>query len=293
MSAAWTATSSDGVEIAVHDLGGSGPTLILGHATGYCGSAWEPVAVDLRKYFRCIAPDCRAHGSSGRPAPEGFSWGALRTDVLAVVDALGIAGRPLFGAGHSAGATGLALAEVERPGTFDALWCFEPMLFPPRAMHEDENEEMSNPMAVAARKRRAQFANRDDAWSHYERRQPFVRFAPAALAAFLIGGLVDDESGAGARLACRPEDEARFYEMGGFEETWLAVERLGCPVTFATGDQPGAFGLGHAEFLAGRIPYGQAEVLPGLSHFGPLEDPAAVAESILDSLGGESLVGAG
>jgi pimeloyl-ACP methyl ester carboxylesterase len=288
MSAAWTVTSSDGVEIAVHDLGGSGPTLILGHATGYCASVWEPVAASLRAHFRCIAPDCRAHGASGRPAPDGFSWPTLGTDVLAVVDALALSG-PLFGAGHSAGATGVALAEVQRPGTFDGLWCFEPVLFPPRAVDEDDDEdETSNPMAAAARGRRARFADRQDAARHYEGRKPFSRFAPPALTAFLSCGLVDDESGDGLRLACRPEDEARFYEMGGFDETWLAVESLGCPVTFATGDQPGAFGPGHAELLAGRIPYGQPEVLPGLSHFGPLESPDLVARSIVESLGGET-----
>ncbi len=281
------ATASDGVELAIHDLGGVGPLLILGHATGYCGSAWEPVAVDLREHFRIVAPDCRAHGSSGRPSADRFSWQALGTDVLAIIDELGLSA-PVFGAGHSAGATGVALAEVERPGTFEALWCFEPVLFPPRAVHEDEAEETANPMAGAARKRRAQFADRDDARGHYERRAPFARFSQAALNAFLECGLVDDESGVGVRLACRPADEARFYEMGGFEETWLAVENLGCPVTFATGDQPGAFGTGHAELLAGRIPFGQAEVLSGLSHFGPLEAPSAVAASILDALvGGE------
>lgn len=278
-------TASDGVELAVHDLGGEGPVLILGHATGYCGSAWEPVAVDLRKHFRCIAPDCRAHGSSGRPTADGFSWQALGTDVLTIVDAMKFNG-PLFGAGHSAGATGVVLAEVERPGTFDGLWCFEPVLFPPRAVHEDEAEEASNPMAEAARKRRAQFADRDDAFGHYAGRAPFARFSPAALGAFLQCGLVDDESSSGLRLACRPEDEARFYEMGGFEETWLVVESLSCPVTIATGDQPGAFGSGHAELLAARIQFGQAEVLPGLSHFGPLEAPEVVAASILDALGG-------
>lgn len=278
-------TADDGVTLAVHDFGGDGPPLLLAHATGYCASIWQPAAVDLRNHFRCIAPDCRAHGASGRPSPAGFGWRRLGTDVLAIVDALGLAG-PLFGAGHSAGATGVALAEVERPGTFAGLWCFEPVLFPPRPQDEEETEDASNPMAAAARRRRDHFADRDEARAHYAKREPFVRFTAAALGEFVRCGLVDDESRGGLRLACRPEDEARFYEMGGFDETWLAVESLACPVTFATGDQPGAFGPPHAEVLAGRVPFGQADVLPGLSHFGPLEDPTAVAASILDSLGG-------
>lgn len=279
-----TVTARDGVELAVHDLGGTGPVLLLGHATGYCGLTWEPVARELRESFHCIVPDCRAHGRSGQPGPDGFSWRMLGADNLTVIDALGEPG-PAFGAGHSAGATGLMLAEVERPGTLAGLWCFEPVLFATRSEDADESGGDSNPMAAAARARRSRFANRAEAETHYRAREPFSRFAEPSLSAFVECGLVDDESGDGLRLACRPENEARFYEMGGFEETWTAVASIDCPVTFATGDQPGAFGGRHAEALAGRLTFGQAEILPGLSHFGPLENPAAVAASILDSLG--------
>lgn len=284
MQNAWTVTASDGVELAVHDFGGAGPALLLAHATGYCACVWVPVVESLRSHFRCIAPDCRAHGLSGRPSPDGFSWGQLGADVLAIVDAIPVSG-PWVAAGHSAGGAGLLLAEVERPGTFEGLWCFEPVLFPPRALREDEEEETGNPMAEAARGRRSQFRDKEEAMAHYEGREPFKRFARPALAGYLDGGLVPEGTNGRMRLACHPEDEARFYEMGGFEETWGAVEAVGCPTTFVTGDQPGAFGAGHAELLAGRLPYGQAEVLSGLSHFGPLEDPAAVADSILDSVG--------
>ena len=283
-----TVRARDGLELAVHDLGGSGPLLLMGHATGYCGRTWEPVADHLRDAFHCIAPDCRAHGGSGRPAADGFSWAQLGSDIVSVVEALGHP-PPLFGAGHSAGATGLMLGEVERPGTFAGLWCFEAVLFPIRSAdesNEGDDDPGANPMAEAARRRRSRFADRAEAEAHYAQRQPFSRFAPGSFGAFLRCGLVEDEAGEGLRLAVRPEDEARFYEMGGFEDAWSAAQAVDCPVTLATGDQPGAFGLSHAELLAGRLSYGQAEVLPGLSHFGPLEDPSAVAVSVRDSLGG-------
>ncbi|MBW3537460.1 MAG: alpha/beta hydrolase [Actinobacteria bacterium] len=281
MATSQTVTARDGVELAVHDLGGTGPVLLLGHATGYCGITWEPVAHELRETFHCIAPDCRAHGASGTPGADGLSWRLLGADVLSVIDALDEPS-PLFGAGHSAGATGLLLAEAERPGTFAGIWCFEPVLFPGRS---DDTDVESNPMAAAARRRRSRFSDRAEAKLHYERREPFSRFAGPCLTAFLDCGLVGDESGEGLRLACRPENEARFYEMTGFEDTWAAVESIDCPVTFATGDQPGSFGAGHAGLLAGRLTYGQAEVLAALSHFGPLEGPTAAAASICDSLG--------
>lgn len=278
-------TAPDGVLLAVHELGGDGPMLLLGHATGYCSAVWGPVAGHLAGEFRCVGIDGRAHGQSGRPAPESFTRSLLATDVIAVLEALNQTA-PAFGAGHSAGGTGLMLAEAERPGSFEGLWCFEPVFFPPRASSEDEDDEGAfNPLATAARGRRWQFADRDEARAHYAGRSPFRRFTPEALDAFVECGLVEDEAGAGLRLACRPEDEGRFYETDDLEQGWYDLDKVGCPVTLATGDQPGAFGPAHAELLAGRLEFGQVEVLPGLSHFGPFEDPEAVARSIREALG--------
>lgn len=286
MQSIWTVTASDGIELAVHDLGGRGPLLLLGHATGYCSATWRPVVAHLLEHFQCVGIDGRAHGGSGRPAPDAITRSLLPTDALAVLDTLAYTG-PAYAAGHSAGAAGLMLAEAERPGSFGGLWCFEPVFFPPRSSSEEEDDEDAfNPLASAARGRRWQFADRAEAREHYAARSPFRRFAPAALDAFLECGLVEDESGSGFRLACRPEDEARFYELD-LEQDWYEVEKVGAPTTFAAGDQPGSFGPRHAELLAGRVEFGQVEVLPGLSHFGPFEDPGAVARSILEALGSE------
>jgi pimeloyl-ACP methyl ester carboxylesterase len=44
-------------------------------------------------------------------------------------------------------------------------------------------------------------------------------------------------------------------------------------------DRPSAW----APEIVRRLPQGREVVLPGLSHFGPLEDPVAVAQSIRDA----------
>src|SRR6185312_17294111 len=63
--------SSDGVRIAVHDLGGPDdpetPALLFSHPTGFCGLAWAPVAAFLADRFRCLALDYRGHGMSEAP----------------------------------------------------------------------------------------------------------------------------------------------------------------------------------------------------------------------------------
>ena len=53
-----------------------------------------------------------------------------------------------------------------------------------------------------------------------------------------------------------------------------------CPVVVACGERTEAFGPALIELQAAALPHARTEVLPGLGHFGPLEDPGLVAASI-------------
>lgn len=122
-----TVTGSGGVEIATWDLGGSGPPLLLSHATGFHGLVWEPLASGLGAHHHLWALDHRGHGSSGHD-PDGRydDWDRFTDDLLAVIDALGAASlldpADLRGAGHSLGAAILILAAQRRPGVFRSLY---------------------------------------------------------------------------------------------------------------------------------------------------------------------------
>ncbi|MGH9188384.1 MAG: alpha/beta fold hydrolase, partial [Acidimicrobiales bacterium] len=108
--------STDGVVLAVHDLGGAGPRLLLTHATGFHGRVFAPLARALGGRFRCVAPDLRGHGVTTTPEGLGYEWSGFGDDVRAVIDGLGDG--PWFGAGHSLGGAALLMAEERRPGTF-------------------------------------------------------------------------------------------------------------------------------------------------------------------------------
>ena len=54
-----------------------------------------------------------------------------------------------------------------------------------------------------------------------------------------------------------------------------------CPVAVVCGERTDAFTPPLVARQAEALPHGRMEVLPGLGHFGPLEDPDAVAESVL------------
>lgn len=280
----WHATgvripSRDGTEIAVHDLGGDGPALLLAHATGFLAGVYRPLADELAGRFRIWALDFRSHGDSAKS--DDLSWPRMAEDVAAVVDALGRE-RP-FGFGHSMGGAALTMAELAAPGTFRALYLYEPVLFPagtlPVSVAEGEN-----PMAEGARRRRATFESRDAAYENYAGKPPLDALRPDALRLYVDEGFAEVEGG--VTLKCTPDDEAATFNGAGLHDVFDELGRLTLPVTVAQGavTDPGPGFLAPAQ--AAAIPGGRHVVVEGLGHFGPVEDPALVARSVLDALFG-------
>ncbi|HMC52587.1 MAG TPA: alpha/beta hydrolase [Acidimicrobiales bacterium] len=283
-----SATTADDVRLAVHELGGSGPPLLMAHATGLHGRVWAPVAARLGSRFRCIAVDLRGHGDSGVPPALDFDWRGFGRDVLAVVDELGLQ-RP-FGLGHSCGGAALVLAEQARAGAFRALWCYEPVIL---AIERPEERSMvQNPMAQAARRRREVFASRREAFENYASKPPYDRVDPEALWAYVRDGFEDLPDGT-VRLKCRREDEARVFELGGAHGAYTRLGEVCCPVGLAFGAaQQGPLAEANIEALAGRLPRARVDAMEGLTHFGPLEDPgrvAAAAAAFFASLAAEGV----
>ena len=272
------AQAADGVQVAVHELGGSGPPVVFAHATGLHGLVWAPVAAHLADAFECLAVDQRGHGDSGLPPRLDFDWRGLGRDVLAVVEDLAAAGRsgPVYAVGHSAGGTAVLLAEEARPGTFGALYCFEPVVV---AADPPLGRDTGNWLAAGARRRREVFGSREEAYDHYASRSPFQRWAPAALAEYVEHGFEALADGT-VRLKCRGEHEALVYEMATAHDGFSHLAEVRCPVMLASGAGSDAFGSTARTALARRLPDPRTEVLPRVGHFGPLEDPPAVAASI-------------
>ncbi len=268
------APSADGVPVAYSALGGRGPAILFAHATGFHGHVWRPVAAQLADSFSTYVFDERGHGDT--PAsPSGQSWLGFALDALAVVDAAGL--RRPYGVGHSAGGAALLLAELHRPGTFEALWLFEPILPPPEA---SRIPGAGAALAAGARRRREVFPDRQAAYDTYASKPPFSILEPDALRAYVDFGFDDLDDGQ-VRLKCRGEVEAATYEMSVEHGTAGRLEEIDCPVLLAAGaltETP--FGPPMMELLADRLPAGRAEAFAGLGHFGPMERPAEVATSI-------------
>lgn len=263
--------SSDGVSLAVYDLGGDGPDIVFAHATGFCAGVFLP-AIGHLGIGRVTALDFRGHGRSTAPETS-MDWIGTAHDVKAAVDALGLE-RP-FGVGHSMGGAALTLAEQASPGLFSGMWLFEPIIFPP-ALRSAEHD---NPLVDGALRRRSTFENAHSAIENYSSKPPFNVLDPAALRAYVKYGFNENPDGTIA-LRCRPEVEAATYEGGARHPAFDHLASVNPPVTIARGAETPMTPASLAPLLAQELPNGHLEDHPTLGHFGPLQDPAAIADAI-------------
>jgi pimeloyl-ACP methyl ester carboxylesterase len=273
------------VEVEVYDFGGVGPDLLLAHATGFCAEVFSPLAAHLSTRFHCWALDLRVHGRSGRPADGDLAWTGFAVDILAVVEHLGLDAPSGFG--HSCGGASVLLAEELAPGTFNALYCFEPVVFPGVS---DPGDTADNPLSAGARRRRSEFPSAEKALANFSSKPPFGDFDPAALAGYVEGGFEPvpaEEGGDGraVRLRCRREDEAAVYAQGSSHPTFARLPEIGCPVTLACGEETDSFGPAALEADARRLRHARIEVFPRIGHFGPLQRPDLVGEAVAGALG--------
>ncbi len=263
--------STDGVEVALHDLGGDGPPLMVFHATGFHGRSYQAIADELHDHFHVWAPDLRGHGDARTPDMP-LPWKGMGEDVLAVIDGLGV-DEPVRAVGHSMGGAAVVRAELTRPGTFRGAWLFEPIIFPA----EGGPQHRSNPMAEAARRRRHDFASLDEAIERYTGRPPFTRVTPRCLRDYVVHGFVG--TGTGVTLKTTGESEARVFE-GIDLDLFPHLGEIDIPVTVVGSGDGGPPSL-IAAAVTDALARGRLSRWPDHTHFGPFEDPARAASEIL------------
>jgi pimeloyl-ACP methyl ester carboxylesterase len=274
MSIPDTLASTDDVTIQLYDLGGSGPLLLLSHATGFCGQVWEPMAETLTEHYHCVTFDHRAHGRSTRPVGRPLEWSGMADDIVTIANALS-PGEPVAAVGHSMGGTTLALAELAKPGTIEKAWTFEPILF--GETHLGPNSEPSE-ISEGARRRRPTFPNRDEVMERYGSRPPLSILDRRALKAYVDHGFSDLEDGT-VTLRCRPEDEAAIFQHHN-SGARQKVGQLTIPfLVAASGDsRPPAEAVMAAAEEFNNL---DLAVYEDLTHFGPLEAPERMAADCL------------
>ncbi|MCB1256876.1 MAG: alpha/beta hydrolase [Microthrixaceae bacterium] len=263
--------STDGVRLAIYDLGGDGMDIVFSHATGLCAGVFLPIMRRI-PVGRMVALDYRGHGRSSRPNTS-MDWAGVGQDALAAVSALRLE-RP-FAVGHSMGGAALVLAEQAAPGTFSGMWLYEPIIFPPSLRDHDGD----NSLARGALRRRTSFDNADTAFLNFSSKPPFNTLHPEALREYIRYGF-DEASDGSLTLRCLPETESATYEMGIRHDAFSGLASMNTAVTVLRGAEVPMTPSALTPLIVSELPHGNLEEHPELGHFGPLEDPDGMARSI-------------
>lgn len=237
--------ATDGAEIWYAAYGNGPPVILLHGGLGHSGNWGYQVPALVAGGYRTVVIDSRGHGRSTRD-DRPFSYDLMAEDVRAVMDALGIEHAALVGWSDGA-CTALVLA-AHTPRRAAGAFFFACNMDPSGAQAITEF-----PPIVG------RCFNRHVA--DYRQLSP----TPAAFDAF-----------------------AQAVEtMQKTEPNYSAADlaQIAVPVTVVLGEHDEFIKRDHAEYLARTIPAAEFVLLPGVSHFAPLQRPGEFNAVLLAFLG--------
>lgn len=270
--------ASRGGAMAVLDFGPADRPVdvVFSHANGFNGRTYRSILAPLAESLRILAVDMRGHGASTLPADPAThgGWNAFRDDLLALLAAE--ADGPVVLAGHSMGGTSSLLAAAHEPARVKALALFDPVIFSLAVVRDTMGD---NPLADGAQRRRAVFPSKAAALDAYTGRGAFRSWRPEQLADYVEAGFRETETGE-VTLTCTPAWEASNFRTHNYDP-WAAFRATRCPIRILRAEVGSTARLdeGLAELEAtGRV---RVDVVPGTSHFLPMERPERVRETLL------------
>ena len=280
MEATSNFVQANGVRLHYLEWPGDGRPMVIFHGNSHCGGAWAPVAERLAGPFRVLAFDLPGHGLSDKPE-TGYDWGSLRDDLVAILDTLDLHRTVVVG--HSRGGGMSILGVTAAPERVDRLLVYEPTM--PSALARPEGEQsgesVSDQLIERALRRRTVFSSRQEIYDQYRDRDVFRKWTDEALWAYINHGTVLREDGQ-VELGCPGWVEAALYRAMPQTGPWLGISNTALPVLAVYGELSGRASPGSDPAGALRRIFPQCEtfVLPGATHFGPMEQPEAFAEIV-------------
>ncbi len=121
----WTTgtCAANGIDVHYLRTGGDKPPVVLLHGLMTNGACWTPLARALEKDYDVVMPDARGHGNSSAP-DHGYSYNELASDVIGLIDALGLDAPVLLG--HSMGGMTAAMVACRIPKRLRGLVLADP-----------------------------------------------------------------------------------------------------------------------------------------------------------------------
>lgn len=280
--AAWQWTDSDGITIRGRrrEAADGAATLHWLSGNGFCGGVYWPFLRQLDARFGLITHDMAGHGEAD-PVEQFVGVSRTVERVRAGFEQLAPS-KPRVAIGHSFGAA-LSLRSVAR-GLIDcdALVLLDPIILPTRywLATKASGKLRRNPMAQAARRRRAVWESADAARERLRDRGIYKGWRDEALDAFISHATCDTAEG--RALVCAPELEAQIFENPLY--LWRDIPKLDVPTLYVYGEKSYFFLAPSARRVRKRHAQTTVQALPG-GHCFMLEDPESSAQFVSDWLG--------
>jgi pimeloyl-ACP methyl ester carboxylesterase len=264
--------------------------LVFLHATGFCALTYRRLLEPLGPDLRVVALDLRGHGHTTLPARATAltHWHTYATDVVAAIRQIR-AGQPAprLIAGHSMGGTVAMLALAAEPSLAGALLMIDPAMVPPRIRQwlllpfAPHLLRRRLPVARSARRRRTHFPASGDVLASYRGRGAFRSWLPGFLEDYVEGGFARGADGALA-LRCSPAWESATFAAHR-HDLRAALRALRVPARVLVAEH-GSICIRVLPLLRECAPGVEVEIVPGSTHFLPMEQPELVRERILGLL---------
>jgi pimeloyl-ACP methyl ester carboxylesterase len=237
---------NDGARIWHASYGAGQPVILLHGGLGHSGNFGKQIPALVEAGYRAILIDSRGHGRSTRD-DRPLSYELLAGDVCAVMDALGLAKAAFIGWSDGA-CTSLVLAS-QAPERVAGVFFFACNMDPSGTKALDE----SNPLLGRCFSRH---------------KQDYAALSPTT-----------------------NRFEALVADLGEMQRTqpnYRAADlaAIAVPVRSVIGEHDEFIKRDHAEYIARSIAHAEFHLLPGVSHFAPLQQPTLFNAALLEFLTG-------
>jgi pimeloyl-ACP methyl ester carboxylesterase len=282
------------------DSGAKKPVLHWAHANGFNGETYTPLLQPLADHFEVYASDARGHGFSTLPAePSAMTgWDIYRDDLIPYIEHLADkAGAKIWLGGHSMGGCASVMVAAKRPDLVAGLLLADPVIIPSYANWlfslysrlrgtSNGSDGGGHMLMQMASKRRANWPDAATMQAAYTGRGAFATWQDGFLAAYLRGGVhsmeLADEQGNQVTLACAPAWEAVNFK-GPQVDVVADIKKLKVPFTLLMAEQ-GSTTRAVAAFEKQPLAK-QIQILPGSSHFLPMEFPDQLRDALCQLAG--------
>ncbi len=271
------------MNIPFHDFSGTGQTIHFAHANAYPPGC----------YRQFIAPFLDQHhviGIKHRPMwPNSnhqtfHSWQTIADDLIDFLDQQGL--KNIIGMGHSLGAIATILASIKRPDLFSQLVLIDPVLLPPAIIWSSHLTPMRFrpkliPIMAGALRRRDSWDSQETLFESYRQKQIFSLMPDDTLWDFVKHGTEPTADGR-IKLAYPKAWEARIYATP--YPIWRKLSQI-IPPTLGIRAE-------HSQTPNPRMWLKWQSIqttatfveMKGVTHLVPLEQPAQLAEVVLNHL---------